>query len=396
MKNIELLGISAAAAVLILTGCSDDSNGDSEPSAPSEVTQAADMNISQTKTVISFIQDGGIMAGSPRLAVMKASLVAKADSLPGSGGGSGTETTDCEISGTKVHTWKSEWIQSDDGSRSDNYSDTYTYNNCIDGSSTTVQSETMTQYVQKGSLSFYGSQTYNSDSALIGRIERQTFNNYSERYESNTSLTSRTTTNDYTFEMKIGIEPAIVQSQTLSVKGTAEQDVETNSTGHIVDGLTGSYNLTQTVEEGDDHEKVAINGFYAVYDINASGSFINESRYYKDYLLEFTHDTSNDSNITVSGTLGNTCLGGSVTLSTNPVIRENSVDYFDGDDKNKSSGGDVLPYTGAMSIVGMTNATVTFDTNETNNTSAFIQAGETNATAYFWNDLDERTCVPQP
>ena len=132
------------------------------------------------------------------------------------------------------------------------------------------------------------------------------------------------------------------------------------------------------------------NGFWAYYDTNASGvESLNGFDYYNDFKLEADMSGSEE-NLSISGTMGTTCLGGTMTFATNPVVQQNQDDYFDGDD---SHGSNVLPYTGVFSVSGGGHsATVTFEHNASNYTTATIAAPDGNATYDRWSDLAVGAC----
>ena len=402
MKKIDLLGLSVVTAALIMTGCSSDSDdaATSGPTAPTDVTAKIDVNLTTTQNAIALVTNGIGLFSNAKIAAMKADVKAKALALKDSGGNGGSWSFDCQVSGTRANSWESTWSNNPDGSWSNTYSETYTAKNCEDNASTTVNGEAVNLYKENGTRTYTNSDEYDAGGDLT-TSSYSSADNFTHSCEHNETLTSRTykTTVSLSNSFSVdGIVPLLSAdapafSQSTQIVGTSG-DVDVNSTGSTIAGWEDAYNISMSQEGLQDgtYDKDSANGFAANYDINATGDkvlFYSDS--YSNYVEEHTSDGANESNTTISGTRGNTCLGGSATFATTLIIQENQVDYLDGND---NPGNNVLPYSGVVTLSAVGTATLTFD-NNTTHSDANLTAGDESAVYTRWLALSVGTCALQ-
>lgn len=400
MKKIDLLGLSVVAAALIMTGCSSDSDDAATPgpTAPTDVTAKIDVNLTTTQNAIALVRNGIGLFSNAKIAAIKADVKAKALALKDSGGNGGSWSYDCQISGSTGNVWSSEWSNNPDGSWSNTNSATYTAKNCVDNYSGTVNGEAVNLYKENGTRTYTNSDEYDASGNLT-TISNSSADNFSYSYEHNETLTSRTYTNTLStsfIDIADGIVPMISAdapafSHSAKLIGTNDQ-VDINSTGSTIAGWENAYNFSMSNEGLQDgtYDIDSANGFVANYDINATGDkVLTYSDSYNNYVEEHTSDGANESNTTISGTRGNTCLGGSATFATTLIIQENQVDYLDGND---NTGNNVLPYSGVVTLSAVGTATLTFD-NNTTHSDANLTAGDESAVYTRWVDLAVGTCA---
>ncbi len=399
MKKIELLGLSAVTAALIMTGCSSDSdNKSSIPSAPAEATTPLEINTTTVQNVMALLQNGG---GGP-MSSQLAKIQAKVAALKASGNENSTDSYNCDISGTWTSTYTASWSDSPDGSWSSTYAYTDTYNNCIDNySGTNDVGDELNMRVQSGTYSWVNTGEYNSDTNRSKDSWSGT-SNIVTSYENNETSASKVYTSADSYSGSREADGDYVYASNVSYSSSSfisgeYKRVDTNTTGDTVYGYRYVYgNYKTSNEETMDynigeyvHSKLTADGHYTNYDTNSSGEYLDYSHYFKNFVMESTSDGANENNMSANGTIGDTCLGGSVTLSTAPVIQENQIDYLDG---SEATGLNVLPYAGGASMTGSTTAAISFAADDTNHTSATVTIGETNTTYVRWSDLAVGDC----
>ncbi len=405
MKKIELLGLSAVTAVLIMTGCSsDDNNGGAV--APAEITAAVDLNSSTLKTAIYMLRSiSNNKLPAPQLAT--------ATTTTGGGHENNSYTYDCDVSGSYTETYTYSWDGVQDADHGDELgmswswteTETTTYNNCLDEYAYTnnYSGDLMTHRLRTGSYSLEKTNSYDLDT----NTSKQTnvwSDNYSYAYENNESEATmiyiynqnRTRTSVWAGESYRDTyylaDGASYNYQ--DVRNGLDSRVDTNSTGSIIYGYKtekGNYN---EVQEGvkSVSDKYTVNGFSSSYDMNTSGEWVlSGGKSFSNFVITSTANGTDEDNMTVSGKMGSACIGGSVTFATAPVLQQDQVNYFNTYSTNNNY---TLPHAGAMTVSGTGSATVTFDSNESNYTSAIISGiDDVNETVGSWYDLAVQTCV---
>lgn len=401
MKKVELLGLSAVTAALIMTGCSSDDDK-SGATAPSEISGVVEMNATSAKNAIYALTDGGASMTARRAA--RQALAAKLAPAQASGSDNASYTYDCDISGSYSYTYASNYTGNygSGESWSNDYAYSYKYNNCVDNYSSTITidgvAEPVTQRSYNGTYSYTGHNEYNADTNM-SKDSYSSSDNYTQSYEHNETSTSRLYTYNTTYsstgesegEGWSGSADATFK-YTWSDNGEYSR-LDTNSTGSLRYGYKYIYGNQTGSEEGVQdysHGTYTENGFYANYDINDSGEFEFDYGYNYDHFTMTYSEAGNESNNTVSGGYGDECLGGTVTFATAPVVQENQADYFDGDD---STGGNVLPYAGGVTMTGTSTASVAFTSDDTNHTSALLSVGGSDENLTRWSDLAVQNCV---
>jgi len=393
MKRIELLTLSVVTATLIMsTGCSsdDDDNKASGPTAPSEVSTPVELNASVARNAMALIYWNGGVKPSP---------VRKGN--PGGNDGNtsegGTEVRDCDISGTETTTYS--YIETDDGNGGGSEIDTESvqYDNCIDNDESPYDTRTY-----NGTYTWTDEESYDAKSDT--HVNRTyTFDNYTDFRENNNSkISERVTYSNYMMEEKeISKEEISFAQQIMNYDGEYKK-VLTNDDGNVTGGERTVYGaLSMTIElVKNDHnalvsKKFTANGFESNYETNSTGDeTLEDGIYVSNYMIHwYKPDYENNSNeeaVSVSGTIGGTCLGGSITISTDPLVRSNHNDYFD---KDGHQGSSVLPYSGQQHISGTNSATVAYDFNSTMNTSATVTIGNESKKYGTWSEfLADNSC----
>ena len=402
MKNIELLTLSIATATLLVsTGCSSDDDSSpaaSGPSAPSEISTPVELNASAARNALALVFNNH--------------RIRPAGGLPpppvdGNSSNSGTSVRDCDISGTETTTGAETQSDLGNGSWSSVETETTTFDNCIDNS----DNLSYDTYTQKGSDSYSYESNYNADTDLTSSVNSYS-DNYSAAYENNTTQLSETrtyssytkeSTNIYKGDTRSGWLPRT--KSTYTVNGEYER-VDTDADGKAIDGYRNVYGAYSKVREYVYHDgsetskKYTINGFRSYYDTNSTGDeSLDRGHYFTNYVIHWYQPDSENTReeaVTVSGTIGDLCLGGSITIATSPVIHSNQYEYFD---KDGSASGDwsfsssVLPYSGKQSISGSNSATITYDYNGTKQTSASVTIGDDTQVYGTWAELlADSTC----
>ncbi|WP_345984767.1 hypothetical protein WCX49_09040 [Sulfurimonas sp. HSL-1656] len=397
MKYVGLVGISVAAAALIMSGCGSSSS--SGPSAPSELKTKATVDLSTVENALALLGSGSITAASPAsaaVAKVKTAINVKAAAAAGSGQDSYSYTYDCGISGTYSYSWETTYEYLDNGGWTETYKGKYSANHCIDNYSTTINGEPTNRRFENGGGSYSHIATYSSDA----NMSKETWawsDNHSYGYDNNETTTSRTYTyvssGKETWEADGDYFDAAgvpAWSDTWQYVGTNKR-VDVDSNGDVIDGWRDVFNekWTEMGAQDGSHHKTMVDGFYSYYETNASGvESMTGGAYYNDFVVE-TYTSGSEDNITISGTYGTSCLGGAVTFSTNTVVQSNQDDYFDG---GGAHGSDVLPYAGSVSVSAGGSAMVDFDANASMYSTVTISATDGNATYSSWSDIPVGTC----
>ena len=370
MKNIELLGLSLITAALVMTtGCSDDDDKDSGPSAPSEFTKGVELNTSVTTNAMALISsamDNAMSKLAPsRLAPkMSATKIARSSESENS-----SITTPCEVSGSytyeRVYTTTGDHEDQPDESWSEKRHNSISYDNCVDNySGVNFIGESLDQVVRngvgwdEGPIDSY--REYNKDSNR-SKQEISGSMNYSEVYRSSTTKATITTLFDLSYRQKIAYDGTDLDRDDINIShettenGTMEL-YQTNAAGERIAGVGervvyGDIRFTgEQIATASKTTTVSdMNGFAAAYETNSTGEHVVSGKYYNNYHVG-TVKVGDEQNTTVSGTIGGSCLGGSVTVAVDPVIRDNEVIY----------GEDQLPYAGKATLTGSNTATITF------------------------------------
>ena len=401
MKYVSLVGISVAAAALIMSGCGSSSS--SGPSAPSEIKTATTIDLATVGSALSMLYNGGITAaGAPASKVktaaadIKAAIQAKVAAGGDSGQSSYSYTYECGISGTYTYSQEQTYDYPADGGWTETYVYSYKYDHCIDNTSTTVNGEPVNRSFDNGLYSYSYSGTYNVDNNMTKENWKWS-DNRSWGYDNNETSTSRTYTAKNTGQQTWEADGEYYDatgvpewSSTWDYSGSYKR-VDVNSSGDVNGGYRNVFNETWTDSGAQDnsHYKTMVNGFYTEYDTDSSGvESLTWNEYYKDFVFE-SYMSGSEENITVNGTYGTTCLGGTVKFKTNPVVQSNQDDYFDGDG---SHGSNVLPYAGTVTVSGDGSATVGFDANASMYSTVTITAPDATATYSRWSDIPVGSC----
>ena len=402
MKKMDLLGLSVVAAALILTGCSSDSDDTtptaSGPTAPAAVTTPVEMNQSNVQNSVALLDSTmNNMSVNAKIAAKHASVEAKMTTVKATVMAEGPVSNEynCSVSGKYTETYEYVYLPPDgSGSWSDTYTDTVVYDNCVDNTSMMVDGVTLNLVTNTGSWSWGYSYGYNGDTNLSYDSNSYT-DTYQNVYDTNLTegdMTSRTYSYNSTGSwnssadgegMMTSVEaPAYYNSS--SDKGT-DSMTDTNSSGHEINGYRDDFDETYSFAMAQDNSHGEMNGdgFYAYYESNATGETLVYSEYLDNFTMTFA-DQGNESNSTIDGTIGDTCLGGSTTFATVVTVQENQADYWS--DANMS-GPDVLPHDGNLTLTGSTSATLGFWTYDQNRTQARVEAPDQNKTYKNWTEL---------
>jgi len=407
MKKISLIGVSAVTAALLVSGCgSSSSSSGSGAVAGDDVIKSIQEPIiideNTTKITLGLLEEeflnfgGGIPRKVAKLKANFKAMVEEANfALEG--------PEDCSVSGTREYTNRviadEEYLYSEE--------DSWTYDNCVDsGSYGTVDGVPLNLSTQNGTQTYTYSYGYDVDSNT-SRDSYSGADNYTQTYENNeTAVVSRTYTYQSTSEYKTestGEEPywnidpetagegAFVRRTWMEDGTRMSEDI--NASGETV----SSWKDVAENFSAEEYELVdgsagsrTINGGMVYYQDGVS----NGGSYFDNYTVEWTR-MNNEKTMNINGTAGSTCLDGSVSVQTTAIMKENQVDYFDGEG---SDGSDVLPYTGSVTLTGAdsTTANVVFDTNDINETSATVTIGsDANQTYYYWSALADDSCSIQ-
>ena len=394
MKKIELLGLSLITAALVMTtGCSDDDDDKkaSGPSAPSEISTPVELNASVARNALALVFEDGSISPAPMREPDR-------DGPDENSSESSTRVIDCDISGTMTITRSSVFTSTREVDWSGVITESKQYDNCMDNDD---EYDTRTR---NGMESTTQEKSYTEETDTNMRRE-YIYRDYSDFHEdNNTHRSDKTTYTAYTKEKIETYQDSIERSTTYRLEDGERKAIERDAEGTILNGEREYYGTINMTREriNDISEDVTVNGFFAMYDVNATGGEkIIEGGYYSDYRVHwYEPDTGNGSDsheeaITVDGTIGNLCLGGSITISTAPVVHSNQYDYFDkdGNAPGSAKSSTVLPYSGQQHISGANSATVTYDFNSTKNTSATVTIGSESKVYGTWSEfLADNNC----
>ncbi|WP_345987227.1 hypothetical protein WCX18_08795 [Sulfurimonas sp. HSL1-2] len=377
-------------------GCGSSSS--SSLKAPADIKAAIDINTSTAQNAIALVRSGVniFSATESKLATTalmtkvketKATLAAKLKDTTETG--SETSTQDCDISGSTTLTSSHTYTQKDNGGWSYTETMAYSFNHCINGTPQSRQSingkimESMT----------YG---YNADANLSEESYSVDYD-YVVLYDSNETEASHSETWNAVVERTWNADGDYVTSATapgeeqmLKAKGYLKM-VDVNSSGEVESGFRQEIDITAGDMRlyDDTYWKEYANGFNSFYETSGGVEEFANGIYFKNFKIETHSDGADEENTTVSGTVGSSCLGGSVAFSTAPVMQSNQQTYFDEFDNH---GGNVLPYAGMVTMKGNGTATVAFESNASNYTSATLVAPDGTSTYGSWGSLATGLC----
>lgn len=387
MKTINVIGMSVVAAGLLMTGCGSSSSSSSSTStstsgisgdvAINSVKQPTEMTDGNVTNVLNFLrqqfqQFGG---GPAKIAALKANFKAVPDA---NFAVAAAEPQPCEISGTVTYIenytddangftdeWSTVW---------DNCVETDSWPSSIDGIELNIRTSNGT----RSSMYSYSNDGNRSIDHFSGA------DNYTQVYENNeTQTVSRT----YTRQM--------------SIEGTYEWNDTYRSMMMRQDGMEMQVDVNSSGDTIPVYKNVAENFIIEEYElVDGSEGFMSadggmsyywqgtaeDAIYFGNFMYEWSR-VNQEKMVLINGTAGSLCLGGSVSATTTTAMKENQVDYFDG---SGNTGSNVLPYDGNISLTGADSvtATVGFDTNDTNHTSATVTIGDAEPTTYTsWSDM---------
>ena len=400
MKTLELLSLSVITATLIVsTGCSSDDDGDgSGASAPSEITKGVELNTSVTNNAMALL--GSAMNELPDLAPARmASRLAALQVTRSSNSDNSTRTYQCDISGSYTNTSYTKTTGDRDDKPKESWSYEHhwsvTYDDCVDNySGVNYVGDTLDQSIRDGVLDGSEYSEYNSDTNR-SKDNYSSNRSYSIIYRS--SSTEATITNVYDDNMSWQAEAEgtdlygdnVDFTGHFTLNGTKEM-YHTNTSGDKVAGIgtrevSGGFSISseRVYTPAKATSTLAMNGFTTQYETNSTGEHVIEGEYYDNYKVTAVK-VGDEQTTTMSGTLGSTCLGGSVTVSVDPIIKENDVTYHD-----------QLPYDGKATLKGSNTSTVTFSVRSDDNTKtqATVQVDDGPLTQFNdWNTLATGKC----
>ena len=408
MRRPETVVLSSAAAVLIMmVGCSDDGSttSPSGPAIPSEISAALEMNATSARNAIYAIKAGG---AAPAVRRAPPSAAAQTDLLMrvANGTDSSTSTYSCDISGSHTHIYSYGFSGVPRAGTGESWSEEEKnidiYDNCIDIQSSSILiagvAETVNIRRRNGRKERSYQDAYNADTNITTHITFES-NDYTTIDENNQTLTSRTYTSTHTRRFSSKEDGETWTGTASAAWSTTTSDdgeivtLDTNSSGILRQGnrlLYGALTIEQEGRQDYSWGRSSRNGFFARYDINSSGDLQLSSTYrFVSFVSEFS-SSAQEYNLSVNGSYGDECLGGTVAFKTAALIEEDSVRYLDGDG---NTGSNVLPYTGKLTMSGSSTATVTFTADATDHTSALLSVDNNDINVTRWSDLSVRSCV---
>jgi hypothetical protein len=404
MKKINLIGMSVVAAGLLVSGCgssSSSSSSDTGDAAINSIKQPIVIDENNTKITLGLLEEEFTRFGQGiplKLAKAKANFKAVQEASFAMESGVPVESN-CTVSGTETETYT--YTETETG-----YTDewAYVYDNCVEsGSYGSIDGVDLNRYTKNGTQTYSYSEGYDVDTNT-SRDSYSGADNYTQVYDNNeTAVVSRTNTYQSTSEYKTessGEEPywnldPETAGEGAFVRYTYMEDgmnsyEEVNASGDAVGSWKNVAENFSEVDESLIDESAGtrtLNGGIVYY----SDGIAREGQYFDNYVVEWTR-MNNEKTMNINGTAGTTCLNGSVSVQTTAAMKENQVDYFDG---GGSTGSDVLPYTGSVSLTGANSVTadIVFDTDESNNTSATVTIGSDAPETYtYWSDLADDSC----
>jgi hypothetical protein len=378
MKKMSVIGMSVATAALLMSGCgsSSSSSGTAGDDVINSLKKPMEMTDQNVTNVLAFLEDqfsqfGGL---NTKVAALKANAKAVQDANFALVEG---EPTPCEISGTMTYT-SSDTV--DENGYRDEWS--YVYDNCVETNSrNTIDDIPLNRRTRNGTETDW--YAYSND----GNISTDTYggaDNYTDIFDNNeTAVVSSTNTYQNTAEWSYERTETSYRNTFVEDGVYSREDI--NASGEIVyseKGVAENFNAENYEFDEGRAGSLTADGGMTYYE---NGVAV-EGVYFNNLVLDWTR-MSNEKTVILNGTAGSLCLGGSVSMETTTAMKENQVDYVDGDNVN---GPDVLPYAGDISLTGADSvtATVGFDTNDTNHTSATVTIGTNEPTTYTrWSDM---------
>ena len=397
MKKLELLGLSVITAALIVsTGCSsDDDDGDSGASAPSEITKGVELNTSVTNNAMALI--GSAMDELPSLA--PARLASRLAASRSSTSENYTRTYQCDISGSRTVTRTSKTSGDKDNKPNESWSyeaeETVHYDNCVDNySGVNFVGDVLDEMVTDGVDSSREYGEYNSDTNRSK--DNFSYNyKYSEIKRSSTTQATITVTYDDNMSWEAEVDGTNYSADDVNFRSSysmngSQELYHTHENGKRVAGVGNRVDMGHFMMSGErvhtpakTTSTLTRDGFYAVYETNSTGEHVVAGAYYNNYKVTAVK-VGDEQTTTMSGTLGGTCLDGSVTVSVDPIIKDNDVLYPD-----------QLPYDGKATLKGSNTSTVTFSIRSDDNTKtqATVQVDDGPLTQFNdWNTLATGKC----
>ena len=396
MRKMYLVSLSVAAAALIVaTGCSSsDDGGDAGLSAPAELTQGVELNTSVVTNAMALF--GGTMDSLPDLAPARfaAMRIARSSSTENE-----SSTQSCDINGTRTITTVYKETGDKSAKPNENWSEEFTeietYDNCIDNySGVNFVGDALDERLTKGSSTYieydsYSSDTNQSTSRFSGKVNVSEIKRSSTTKATITSNTNDNFSSEATFD---GLDDEATNANfkdSFSYYGTSEM-YHTNANGDRVAGVGERIDLDfkETSERiytvAKSTSLLDFDGFIAVYETNSTGEHMVYGYYANNYHVARTKE-GDEETTSISGKIGGSCLGGSVTVTVDPIIKENDVDYIE------------LPYAGYVTLQGSNKATIEFSVADDTLTPQTTQAGVTvdgNPQVQFttWNALAAGEC----
>ena len=374
MKKMNLIGMSVVTAGLIVTGCGSSSSSttttDTGDAVINSLKQPMAMTDQNVTDVLNYLRNQFNQFGQMNLkaAAIKEKIAEVQDA---NFAGAAGEPEPCDISGFVTYT---EIITDTPDAFGSEYKTTW--DNCVNedyyGS---VDGVDMNRETRNGTKTDYWLESDNADTN-VSSSSWGGADNYTAVYENNeTAVVSRNVSStykmDWNHEIKSEDQADDFRRFTFIADGMRESK-EVNASGDIISSSKNVAENFSTEEYALLDESAgtftANGGMSYYYDGIAEDAIV-----FDNYLYEWTR-MNQEKTVVINGSAGNLCLGGSVSLQTTTTMRENQVNYFDG---SGESGSDVLPYDGNISLTGANSvtATVGFDSNESNYTSATVSIG---------------------
>ena len=403
MKKINFIGVSAVTAALLVSGCnssSSSSSSDAGDAAINSMKQPIVIDENKTQLTLGLLEQEfqNFGQGIPmKIAKSKANFKAVQEASFAMESGVPVESN-CTVSGTETETYT--YTETETG-----YTDerSYVYDNCVEsGSWGSIDGVDLNRYTINGTQTYTYSEGYDVDTNT-SRDSYSGADNYTEVYDNNeTETVSRTGTYQFTttYMTESSGEEQAWEVEDAELEGTfvrytwmvdgIDMRKDVNASGDIVD----SWKYVAEDFSAEEYELAdssagtrTMNGAMIYY----SDSIARDGEYFDNYVVEWTR-MNNEKTMNINGTAGSLCLDGSVSVQTTAAMKENQVDYFDG---GGSTGSDVLPYTGSVSLTGANSVTadIVFDTDESNNTSVTVTIGTDAPETYtYWSDLADDSC----
>lgn len=393
VRTTGIITISVVAAAVIFTGCGSSSSngGGGSGTTPESLTQEVTVTNETGAQVMALLPNA--MGVSP-LSEVQADMATKVAELKESAGTNEEGSYDCDISGSYSYKYNYSESESADGTYSyeDNYS--YSYDNCVDNTSYGYSEGTYNLITYDGDGVYKYTRSYNPDSNLT-KYKRVSSDNYSYTYEDNTTGWTK----EYVYQLSYNQEstsegeyyigfkaPAPINGTFSSKNDGLYSRLSMDENGTVYEGYKYEYvNLIETGSVTENEESTTLNGSYARYDVNETGDHMTEGFFYKDFVVE-TVESGYDTNLTANGTMGNSCLGGAVKITTTATVQMNDVNFTNSCD---GSSYNTLPYAGVVTLDGNGSATLTSDNNGTHTTLTVTSDanGTTESTFNCWDDV---------